>query len=60
MEYNMSRQPYLPTELSTKNNMNLPEGYSCKHCLYFMQCAKQFNMISNDKVCDFIPSRFSM
>jgi len=52
------RKPYLPSKHSTEFGMNLPEGMSCGDCWNFEKCSKLCGQITEDRICDWSPSRF--
>lgn len=38
--------------------MDLPDGKTCGDCAHCRRCCMMFGHISEDEVCDWLPSRF--
>jgi len=39
-------------------DMVLPEGKTCKDCVFFQRCHGIYGHIAEDEVCDWSPSQF--
>ena len=42
----------------TENEMQLPDGETCKSCAHCKKCTSMFGVQTENTECDFNPSRF--